>query len=163
MSSEGTKRAHRSRRRGRAGEYRLRDHFRSLGYQADRVPMSGAAQGFKGDVRFKIPGREGELTAELKNWGGTFQKIYDLYFENIRVNKSDLMSFSVDGLCIDMSTSIDSLFDTESVYPPATSVNLFDKYSRTFARFKTLNAMRGGADVFVIKDNHLPFIFIRMR
>jgi Holliday junction resolvase-like predicted endonuclease len=37
------------RRRGRRAEYKVRDLFRSLGWKADRVPISGAGS-IKGDV-----------------------------------------------------------------------------------------------------------------
>lgn len=161
MTEEATKRAKSSRRRGKRGEYLLRDYLRARGFQSDRVPSSGAAQGFKGDVTFDNGTLKG--TAELKNHSGTFKKLYDLYFENVRINSTDIMSFSIADMCIDMSTSIDSVYATESVYPVYTSHKLAEKYSRTFQRFGTLKAMKGTSDIFVIKDNRMPFLFIRFR
>lgn len=156
-----TKRAKSSRRRGKRGEYVLRDYFRAIGYQSDRVPTSGAAQGFKGDVTFAKNGVS--RVAELKNWSGTFKKVYDLYFEHLHLNKSDILSFSLGHLCIDVSTSVDSVFAPESVYAPAKTHPLFKKYSRTFNRFATLQVMKQESDVFVVKDNRMPFLFIRFR
>jgi hypothetical protein len=42
----------------------LRDALRRFGFTADRVPSSGAAQGFKGDIRFSKDGVT--YLAELK-------------------------------------------------------------------------------------------------
>ena len=46
-----------SRDKGMRQEYLLRDYLRKLGWTADRVPSSGAAEGFKGDIKAEKNGR----------------------------------------------------------------------------------------------------------
>lgn len=38
------------RSKGKRGEYHVRDLIRGFGYKADRTPMSGAIEGWKGDI-----------------------------------------------------------------------------------------------------------------
>jgi len=42
------------RQKGRRGEYEIRDRIRKAGIECERVPVSGSAEGFKGDIWFRI-------------------------------------------------------------------------------------------------------------
>lgn len=65
-------------RKGKVNEYKLRDYFRTLGFESHRVPCSGAAQGAKGDVTLTKDGTT--LLAELKVRQNEFKSIYAMYY-----------------------------------------------------------------------------------
>jgi Holliday junction resolvase len=60
--------------KGNRGERQLVNIFRAYGIEAKRVPLSGAAAGFKGDVIATIQGSE--LRIESKVRGNGFKQIY---------------------------------------------------------------------------------------
>lgn len=58
-------------RKGTGYENEIRDKLIDLGLEAARVPRSGAEPGYPGDVRFRLPGSEGDLLGECKRRKGT--------------------------------------------------------------------------------------------
>lgn len=66
-----------SRSKGMRGEYIVRDYFRQLGAEAHRVPLSGASQGFKGDVQVTFPGGK-PFYVEVKKRRKEFDTVYKL-------------------------------------------------------------------------------------
>lgn len=153
---------HRSRRRGKRGEYLLRNYLRQLGWVADRVPSSGAAQGFKGDVKANRDGLD--LTFELKNWSGDFNKIYELYAEHCKLKQDDLLSIVVPGeakLCLDLSSSLDAVLEGGQTYD--VSHPLLPKYKRTFQKLGSLQRLLGESDILVLKDDRRAFLFLKYR
>ncbi|HEW92324.1 MAG TPA: hypothetical protein ENF81_07260 [Thermotogaceae bacterium] len=63
------------RRKGYRGEYNLVKKLKKMGLDARRVPLSGSAEGFKGDVIV-----EG-MTGEVKVRRHSFKKLYE-WLEN---------------------------------------------------------------------------------
>jgi len=60
---------------GKGFEYRVRDWFRRAGFEANRVPVSGAAPAMKGDVVVKV--NEGmELVLECKRRTGGYKEMF---------------------------------------------------------------------------------------
>jgi len=60
---------------GKGFEYRVRDWFRRAGFEANRVPVSGAAPVIKGDVIVKV--KEGfELFIECKRRTGGYKELF---------------------------------------------------------------------------------------
>lgn len=67
-----------SRRKGMGYEYEIRDLFREMGWKANRVPSSGAAEGFKDDL--VVTDADGfEFRIECKRRKQEFKTIYELY------------------------------------------------------------------------------------
>jgi Holliday junction resolvase len=60
---------------GKGFEYRVRDWFRRAGFEADRVPLSGASSAMKGDVVVKV--KEGfKLFIECKRRTGRYKELF---------------------------------------------------------------------------------------
>lgn len=152
-----------SRAKGKRNEYSLRDYLRRMGYQADRVPSSGAAQGFKGDIRAI---KDGKTTLfELKTRKDSFKTFYDL-MAAIRAMGTDRIGVTVPGLkkqCVDISGSIGGIYDTEGVYEFPQRLPFYEKHKRAFQRLAVLEEMLGESDILVIKDDRSPYIFFRFR
>jgi Holliday junction resolvase len=58
-----------SRQRGKAFEYRIRDWFRRAGLKAERVPVSGSARALKGDVVVEVGGCQFSLECKRRTGG----------------------------------------------------------------------------------------------
>lgn len=150
-----------SRNKGARVERLLRDHFRAMGYSSERVPLSGASAAMKGDVLFSKDGQT--LTAEVKSRRNSFKKIYDLYFENLHNTKDDLMTFvgPSDKPLVNISTSLEAAMGKGWIYENHERHPLFKRYKRTFQKVFNLEKLLGEAHVLVLKDNNMPFLFIR--
>lgn len=159
-----SKKSKSARRRGKRGEYLLRNYLRSMGWIADRVPTSGAAQGFKGDVKASKDGRN--LTFENKNHSKKFAQFWVFMDEVHRNLHDDVVSVAVPGIpkqCCDISTSIAALLDADMLYVPVARHPLYEKYSRTLDRLGTLYKLVQDSDILVLKDDRKPFLFFRFR
>jgi hypothetical protein len=160
----------RSRSRGKRAEYGLRNYLRSLNWLADRVPSSGASQGFPGDVKGTPPPGSGagerSVLFEVKNHTGKFAQFWVLLDRWQREAKNDLLSVAVPGaehLCCDISTSLEAVFDSDGVYTLTNRHPLYKDFKSSFDRLPTLCKLVKGADVLVLKDNGRPWIFLRFR
>lgn len=148
--------------KGRRMEYVLRDELRRLGYEAERVYASGAIKGLPGDVR----ATKGNKTFlfEMKSRKNTFQRIYELYNEHIKVCGDDLMALAVPGarnLCLNLSTSLDAVLGGADHHLIIHQHPLYEKYSRTFKKIENLEKLVKECNVLAIKDNHKAIIYIR--
>lgn len=63
-----------SRDKGNRGERNLVSILRAYGIEAKRVPLSGAAKGFKGDVIATIQGKDWQIENKVRKDG--FKQIY---------------------------------------------------------------------------------------
>jgi hypothetical protein len=70
-----------SRRKGMRCEYEIRDIYRAHGWLADRVPSSGAAEGFKGDIHIRRPDGSEDMLVEVKARKKAFTRLYDVLEE----------------------------------------------------------------------------------
>ena len=153
-----------SRDKGMRQEYLLRDYLRKLGWTADRVPSSGAAEGFKGDIKAEKNGRT--VLFELKARKDKFKKIYELYAAHRALAKDDVLSFVCPGearLCLDLSDGLDAVFDGAACYEVPERNPLYKKYSRTFRMIANLQKLLGKSEILVIKDDRQPLLFLRFR
>jgi Holliday junction resolvase len=161
---EKSRLSRRSRGRGKRAEYGLRNYLRSLGWQADRVPSSGASQGFPGDVRAVKGDRT--LLFECKCYTEKFDQFWVLLDTYQRTEKNDLLSVAVPGsalLCCDISYSLEALFDSDGVYTLTYRQPLYAQFKSTFDRLETMQKMVKGSDVLVLKSDRKPWIFLRYR
>lgn len=153
-----------SKQKGYRGEILLRDYLRKAGWTSDRVPMSGAVAGLPGDVR----GTKGNLSVlfEMKFRREEFKQVYALYDEHRKNAQDDVFSVALPGaekLCLNMSTSLDAVFDGADYYNLAENHILYPKYKRTFAKMKKMQEWVKESDILVIKNNGKPLLFLRYR
>lgn len=153
-----------SRNKGRRGEYLVRDHLKACGYDAVRVPLSGASQGFKGDVIAYIPGKE-ELTFEVKLRKNTFQRIYKFYdfmtrdkpfrFTPREPDPKLAYAASMSKHPVDLITETD-----DTTYRLLTEPEM-KEHKRAIRQIGKLRELVKDADILVIKDDHKPLLYIR--
>lgn len=137
-----------SRSKGRRGEYMLRDHLRTLGWNADRVPLSGASQGFKGDIVATKDGKR--LVFELKVRAGKyFDDIYNSWFTSVSVSPG------ISNTCITYSQDLDRVLDQDSHFlsvPPG---------GKEIKKLLNIRKWLDKSDILVIRHDRKPFIFIK--
>lgn len=152
-----------SRNKGKRGEYEVRDYFRKLGYEADRVPMSGAAPGYKGDVRVRKDGKE--FFVEVKVRKDAFNKIYE-FFNNPKYGVFNLPSgFVWNGTAVAISPNFEDVSKCSyfhGILPGESSpqtVKILNKILklREFLVFKGEQV----SDYLVIKGDRQPLLFFR--
>jgi Holliday junction resolvase len=149
-----------SRNKGRRREYELRDFLRNLGWDAVRVPLSGASEGYKGDIAAK---KEGVTKVfELKARKSDFTTIYDLL---ARKGVSGIIAVS----CVDLPGSPCVTISEELKALATRTDNFFmsvgDKHpeARTVKKIFKMRELLGGADYLVIKDDRRPFLFLEYK
>ncbi len=154
-----------SRRKGLSQEYRLRDALRSWGWEADRVPSSGAAEGFPGDIRASKGGKE--LLFELKARKASFTSLYDMYEEHVQTMQDDLLSLLVPTpealFKVEISTSLDAVLEGGFIFLPPSSMPLYEKHKRAIKRLPTVYEWLKKSDILVLKDDRRPLLFLRFR
>lgn len=140
-----------SRRKGSRVEYEIRDMFRAWGYTCHRVPASGAAQGFKGDLEVHTPEKTYvvEVKARKDEFKILYQYIWDAFITSIApakmcLNYPLLMQTGIPGLSI----CYPNLHGTEP------------KLSRKVASI--IKKYYKNCDILVVKDDRKPPIFIKV-
>ena len=127
-----------------------------------RVPLSGAMQGYKGDVIGRPPGMGTQWVLEAKARKGTFMRVYHLVNKH-RIFDRGSFSFSTpEGDCVIMSYNPNELIKIASCYifPPVSAFE--DKKDR--AVLKYISARRewlGEADLLALKGDREPWLFVR--
>lgn len=150
------KRGKASRGKGKRNEYLLRDYLRELGWTADRVPSSGASQGFKGDI---VASKDGQkVIFELKARAESFKKIYELldqYNGLLRIARQDhtcTVSYTLED-----TRPMSAFFLEQELFTE------FPRFKRTFGKLWGLEKLLGEAQILVLKDDRRPFIFVAYR
>jgi Holliday junction resolvase len=154
-----------SRDKGKRGEYNLRDYLRKQEWKADRVPSSGAAQGFKGDVK-ATHAKHGEKLFELKCRKETFKKIYELYYAHVAKAGDDLLAVAMpepgmQHVCVNISTSLEAVLGGADHHVLPQHHPLYAQYGRTFRKIANLEKLLGESDILVLRDDRQAFLFIR--
>jgi hypothetical protein len=138
-------------------EYLLRDILRLGGYEAHRVPSSGAAEGFKGDVAFSKDGKQ--HLAEVKSRKEHFKPIYEAYTKfgefavAVPVENGPL-------LCVSVSASMDAALSNSAVYVPPGTDKVMAKAIR---KLLSIQDMLQASDILVVRDDRKPFLYVRYR
>lgn len=149
-----------SRDKGKRGEYGLRDHFRDLGYEAIRVPLSGASEGYKGDVVASKDGKE--ITLELKCRKNQFKSIYAI-LDTLSPEVIGLWyNTPSDGALVGLSYSFEALASFNGPYTSTESwIKQFPNYKRVLKKIITLRKLVVDCDYLAIKNDRKPFIFLK--
>ncbi len=140
------------RQKGKRLEYAIRDHIRALGFSdAVRVPLSGASEGYKGDVAYTDQnGRR--ITIEAKSRRNGFSTIYKKFvntsFEHPVLGKVITYDFEK------ISKSTGAHIDITELGPQIIS-------KRDLTQFVTLHRMMADANMLVIKDNGKQMLLIQ--
>lgn len=145
-----------SRQKGMRGEYGLRDYFRARGWKSDRVPSSGAAEGFKGDVVLEKEGKR--LVAELKVRESEFKSIYAKFHQGMTDYGCVVRDLGAMGAVLS--------YDFDKIgYTPGSPLQMLalrtDILDRTDKKLLGLHKFVKTCDFLVIKIDRRPFIFIR--
>lgn len=138
-------------------EYLLRDSLRAEGYIADRVPSSGAAEGFKGDIKFFDQNGVAYL-AELKARKSSFGRIYALY--NQYKDALGVLQFATGEHCVGIYPNMAGATAGGGVYDFA---RFEPSYNRTLTKIVGMRQFLKGCDILVIKDDRMPFLYIKYR
>lgn len=147
--------------KGKQQEYKLRDYLRLRHWTADRVPSSGAAQGFPGDIKATKNGKT--LLFELKSRKDTFKTVYELFYLHQKQCGEELLTFVFEGKLIAVSPSLEIILDHPNVYEFALNNKLYQHYARTFKKLANMEQWLRGSQVLVIKDDRQPYLFITIK
>lgn len=133
-------------------EYQLRDHLRSLGYTSERVVLSGAHKDHPGDVYADKDGKR--LLFECKSRKDLFKSIYHELKER---GKFGALRFTLDGVCVGISETLDSVLENHAIY-----YHLHEKQpQRTYKKILSLQKLVKKSEILVVKDNNKPMLFVR--
>lgn len=139
-----------SKAKGTRAEYLVRDYFRSLGMKADRVPSSGAAQGFPGDV--KVYAHDGtSFLVEVKSRQSSFKSVYEMF-------KRPFMNLLINEKLVIIADSYDGLYNSNTMFM---AFGVYKILPRVANKILTMEQWVKGSDILMIKDNNKPFLFIR--
>ncbi len=146
-----------SRRKGTRVEYLVRDALRTEGFTADRVPASGASQGFKGDIHASKNGKTHII--EVKSRQGAFSKAYTL----ICLLHSQASEYKFAGVDLpegsfEIAYSISDLLHPTKLLAHMTPSSPNYKLAKSVLNLK---ALKGTADILVLKDDRKPLLFLR--
>jgi hypothetical protein len=142
-----------SRDKGARNERLVRDYFRGLGLVCDRVPLSGASQGFKGDLRVALPSGQ-VLYPEIKARKQEFKTVYEL------LGKANARAFDFGGQLVLLSREFAGLGYLYPVTPVFFPEPVPPK-SRGGRKLLGLKKLLKGCDFLVIKDDRQQPLFIR--
>lgn len=140
-----------SRDKGARNERLVRDAIRLEGYECDRVPLSGAAKGFKGDLRVRGGGLLSDVTVEVKARKLEFVLLYELLNQRDGVHR-----VAVGDLLVVAGYSFKAVIEGEE---GAYTGN--KKPNRTERKFKTVHKYLGDSDVLAVKNDGRRPIYIR--
>ena len=143
-----------SKAKGSRAEYQVRDYFRERGWEAHRVPSSGAAQGFPGDVEISKDGVK--LIVEVKSRGDEYKNIYAMLDA---AGGEAAYSFPGLGIMFRLSYSFDYLGLTGP--KPLEFMGAQATPDRTQRKIIKMQELVKECDFLVIKVDYKPFIFIR--
>lgn len=154
-----------SRDKGRRGEYSVRDELRAGGFVADRVPLSGASAGFKGDIRASKNGRT--YVFEVKCRATGFKAVYDLFAKESEDGVLRLAVAAETGeagpVCINISNSADGALGSQGAYllkaPSSVPGGIHTK--RLHRKLLNMRKWLQGADVLVIKSDRCQNLYLR--
>lgn len=138
------------RQKGKKGEYDVRDYFRENGFVSHRVPSSGSAHGFPGDVLVKHPNGTSFLI-EVKIRKDYFKDIYTQLEENKLTSYS--FKFNTE-MQIEIAYSFFDLFPFSITEQPLIAF-------KTIKKLVKMHEWVKGSDYLVVRMDRKPFLFIR--
>lgn len=148
-------------RKGRAQEYLLRDLLRKQGWEAERVPGSGAytkVQGdYKGDIKASKNGRE--VLFELKSRKDEFKLVYPLIAALRHFDATGMVETETGKMILFGNTPEDT-HEGRAIFTDLV-VAKFPNFKRTINKVFRMQRLLKGADYLVVKNDRMPHIFMR--
>jgi hypothetical protein len=145
-----------SRSKGIRNELKLRDEFRKLGYESRRIPLSGASEGFKGDVLFSKGGVT--LVAELKTRQKSFTALYAYLLKYSKDTEGFILGEDpVTANLAVMSYDLNTVLDYKAGFQCSKDKDCV----RAVRKLNTLKKVVGHSDILVVKDDRQKFIYIK--
>ena len=153
----------RNRLKGKRMEYKLRDTLREYGYEAHRVPSSGAAHGFPGDVSFKDAKNPMRL-AELKSRKKGFEKVYEFLYSF--VNRGIIREHSLDRIKIEYNMKyggqVTIALNPRVLFEDSATVMANETEDMT-RKFLILERWVEKSDMLVLHTDRHPFLYLRYK
>lgn len=137
-----------SRNKGCRNEYLARDHIRAQGYKVDRIPASGASQGFKGDLR--VMTESGTLIVEVKSRKKYFECLHEANLIG-PVNLTLTTQVRVGNSLADVVEPIPAAHIRVTLLPTPQQLRKLERCAE----------MLGPADILMVKDDRRPWIYMR--
>lgn len=144
-----------SRDKGSRNERALVAHLLALGWNARRIPLSGAMEGFKCDV-IATKGPD-TVKFEVKSRNSSFTKIYALLDsgEMARIHNEET------GGLVAITTNFDALrLFKDRDFKHARH---YTGFGRTISKIFNMQKLLGEADFLAIKDDRRPFLFLEYK
>jgi hypothetical protein len=150
-----------SKQKGYRGEIAVRDHLRELGWEADRVPGSGAytkkdGDGYSGDVKASKDGRESLFEVKCRATG--FESVYTL--RQILNNGYDAQGFVLDGQIALIGLTPESVGGGLAT-PLHKLLGRHPWALKTARKIINMQKWLKGADYLVIKSDRMPLLYLR--
>ncbi len=139
-----------SRNKGARNERALVKYLESKGYKALRVPLSGAAKGFKHDVTAEKDGVT--YTFELKVRANEYESIYHFYNTHKSGGVVRIGTGNDDCEVLIMSNEFEKVISIDGGYPADTS--------RTAKKLFNMKNLLNGAQFLVIRGDRQGWLFI---
>jgi hypothetical protein len=146
------------RRKGLRVEYLVRDRMRELGYECHRVPSSGAAQGFKGDLECRKEGQEFKI--EVKGSTTKFKTLYSLYTK-YRPGTGTVRFFIHGEGIVAFGPFFEDVRRANEHFPVISADNTPAKDMRGFKFILGLKKLLGESDYLAIKQDNQVILFIK--
>lgn len=143
--------------KGNRCEYLVRDQLRKAGFQSDRVPCSGAAQGFKGDLRGFY--NETQYLFEVKARKKSFTSVYEYFRKNSQNGVAGINLSPWKGppeILLSIADDPVKCLNTASVYLHSEALG-----TRFPQKLRNMQQWVKGCDVLVIKDDRQPPLYLR--
>lgn len=152
-----------SKQKGYRGEILVRDHLRTLGWVAERVPGSGAysnegRQEYSGDVKASKDG----VTAlfEVKCRASSFLSVYQLRKVLMGWALDGAQGFVLDGQVVLIGLTPEDVQEGFAV--PVSELLARNPWAlRTAKKVLNMKKLLNGAHYLVIKDDRMPFLYLR--
>lgn len=149
-----------SRRKGIRHEYGVRDLVRKEGMQAHRVPASGAAQGFKGDIQVEHNGRK--FTLEVKARKDQFSRIYSAYDSlNVDGKLNFFLGDKPDALCVSITDTLSKQLENNAHYKPGSAFPA--EHIAGLVQASRTKKMLGTSDFLVLHVDRKPYLFVSFK
>jgi Holliday junction resolvase len=148
-----------SRQKGYRGEYELVKLLKLQGLDAKRVPCSGSAAGFNGDIHVSNGSRN--VVIEVKSRRDEFKSIYALFD---RYEDEGLVFFTQDDDTLIISNNINNLgffVNPTGMYHVFCSRDLTDEDKKSASKLFKLQKHVKESDMLAIKIDRKPYLFIR--
>lgn len=147
------------RAKGKKGEYDVRNYFRENGFVSHRVPSSGSAHGFPGDVLVKHPNGT-KFLIEVKVRKDEFKNIYKL----IENDHTEVIRHIYNGKQVTVAKDFFSMFSQQ--HKSTVNYDLYElaHFGELLKVVKKLDKMHEwikGSDYLVVRMDRKPFLFIR--